>query len=125
VVGVAYATGCARFQELIGLGSLAAVALSVAALFRPAERAPGAALLVWVVLAAVTEQFAWAATDGGVLVAAAWLVPPVAGGAVLPARGRWLSGVGCWAASFAGVAATTYSVHSVYSGAGLIMVWRS
>ena len=65
VVGMGYAAGCARIHSLIGVGSLAAVALSMAALFRPrsAERAAGAALLAWVILATLTEQFAWAASE--------------------------------------------------------------
>ena len=96
VVGAAYA-GRAHLYGLIGLVSLAAVALSFAAVFqrRPAERIAGIALLAWVVLATLTEQFAWAADDGGVFVAAAWLLPPVAGGAALPAAGHWWSGLGC------------------------------
>ena len=126
VVGLGYAAGRAHAHGLVGLGTIAAVVLSVAALVRsrPVERVAGAALLLWEFSAALTEQFAWVASDREGLVAAAWLVLPVAGGAVLPATGHWRSGLGCWAASFAGVAATTYSVHSVYSGAGLIMVWR-
>ena len=127
VVCAGYTAGRAHAHGLIGLGSLAAVVLAVAALVRPrpAERTAGAALFAWVVLTALTDQFAWAASDHGVIVAAAWLVPPVVGGAVLPAGGHWRSGLGCWAGAFAGVAATTYSVYSVHSGAGLIMVWRS
>lgn len=127
VVGIAYAVGREREVGLIPIGTLAAVALAVAALFVPraVERAAGVALLVWVALAAATEQFAWAASDRGVLVAIVWLVPPVIGGAVLPARGYWRSGLGCWAAAFAGIAATTYSLHSVHSGAGLLMRWLS
>jgi len=80
---------------------------------------------VWVVAATLTGQFAEAASGYGVLAAAAWLVPPVVGGVLLPAAGHWRSGLGCWSAAFAGVAATTYSVYSVHSGAGLILVWRS
>ena len=70
------------------------MALSFAAIFQPrkAERIAGAALLAWIVLATLTEQFAWAASEHGVLVAAAWLVPPVAGGAILPTAGHWWSG---------------------------------
>jgi hypothetical protein len=126
VVGAAYAAGRAHLPGLILIGSLVAVALSLTAIFRPqpVERIAGAALLVWVILATLTEQFAWVASSHEVLVAAAWLVPPVAGGAVLPAAGHWRSGLGCWAASFAGVAATTYTVHSVHSGAGLFMLWQ-
>ena len=127
VVGAAYVTGRARLEGAIGLSSFAAFVLSVAALLlsRPVERAAGAGLLLWIVAAILTEQFAWAASEYRVLVAAAWLAPPVLGGVVLPAAGHWRSGLGCWAAAFAGVAATTYSVYSVHSGAGLILVWRS
>ncbi|QEL16184.1 hypothetical protein [Limnoglobus roseus] len=127
MVSVAYAVGRARAEIFIGLGSFAAVVLSVAAAFRPwpTERVAGTIVLGWVVLATLTEQFAWAAGTHGVLVAGAWLILPVVGGVVLPARGYWWSGLGCWAAAFAGIAATTYSVHSIYSGAGLVFVWRS
>lgn len=126
VIGAAYASGCAHLSGVILLGSLGAVALSLGATFRPrfTERVAGLVLLAWVVLAAWTEQFAWVASSQGVFVAAAWLVPPVAGGVALPAAGHWWSGLGCWAASFAGVAATTYTVHSVHSVAGLFVVWR-
>lgn len=125
VVGIAYAVGRASAWELIPVGSLAAVALSGAALFQrhPVERVAGAALLVWLVLATLTEQFDCAARDHGVLVAVAWLVLPIAGGAVLPAAGHWWSGLGCWAATFAGVAATTFSAHHVHAGAGLFVRW--
>lgn len=127
VLGAAYAIGCAHLHSLIGIGSLAAIVLSLIAIFQPrtTERIAGTTLLVWVVLATLTEQFAWAASSHGIIVAAAWLVLPIAGGVVLTSVGYWWSGLGCWAASFAGVAATTYSVHSVHSGAGLIQVWRS
>jgi hypothetical protein len=127
VLGAAYVIGRAHLHGLIGIGSLAAIGLSLIAIFQPrtAERIAGTTLLVWVVLATLTEQFAWAASSHGILIAAAWLVPPIAGGVVLTSAGHWWSGLGCWAASFAGVAATTYSVHSVHSGAGLIQLWRS
>src|SRR4051812_18275503 len=96
VVSAAYVIGRAHIDTLIGIGSLAAVALCFAAIFQPrtAERIAGAALLAWIVLATLTEQFAWAASEHGVLVAAAWLVPPVAGGAILPTAGHWWSGLG-------------------------------
>jgi hypothetical protein len=127
VFSAAYAAGRAHLDGLISLGSFAAVALSLVAIFRPTstERIGGAALLSWIVLAAWTEQFAWAASSSGIIYAAVWLLPPIVGGVVLPTSGHWWSGVGCWAATFAGVAATTYSVHSIYSGAGLFFLWES
>jgi hypothetical protein len=127
VIGAAYGADLAQLSGLIFLGSLTAVVLSLVAIFqrRTAERIAGATLLAWVVLATWTEQFAGAASTHGLLVSAAWLVLPVAAGAVLPRAGHWWSGLACWAASFAGVAATTYSVYSVYSWAGLFVVWRS
>jgi hypothetical protein len=128
VVCAAYGAGCEHADYLIPYSALAAVALSVAAMVRPqaAERFAGGALLAWVVLATLTDQFAFVvSTSYGVLVAAAWLVPPVVGGVALPTAGYWLSGFGCWAAAFAGVAATSSSAHSTSHGAGLFFGWVS
>jgi hypothetical protein len=132
VVGVAYAAGRAPSGTgcpgAVFLASLAGVTLAVAALFRSpprGERVAGAVLLGWFVLAVVTEQFAWVGDAQGVVAAVAWLVPPAAGGVVLPRRGCWLSGLGCWAALFAGTAALTYTVSHTDSGLGLLLKWLS
>jgi hypothetical protein len=50
------------------------------------------------------------------LVAIAWLSPVIVGGLLLPRRGAWLAGLGCWLVLFSGVAALTYSVSHSNSG---------
>jgi hypothetical protein len=134
VVGVAYATGLSLWApacvKLTGLASFVAITLGLVAAFRrppagetPVERAAGGALLGWVALAAATDQFAWVWDTRGVVSAVAWLVPPAVGGLVLPRQGKWLAGLGCWAALFAGTAALTCTVSHTSSGAGLFFVW--
>lgn len=130
-VGAGYAvgqslstTGC---SSAAGSASLVAVVLGLVSLFRgpsAAGRLAGIGLVGYVVAATVTEQFAWAGGIGAVLTGVLWLVPPVVGGVVLPRRGAWLAGVGCWAVLFAGTAALTHSTTHTGSGVGLIVAWR-
>ncbi len=115
-----------RFPRIDVLGTFASVGLSVVALFLPGlvERLAGFVLLAWVVLAEQTDQFIWVNSQCGVLNAAAWLLLPIAGGAVLPSAGYWCSGLACWAASFSGVTATVFSMHCYFSAAGLLKTLR-
>ena len=135
VVGVAYLAGqslkasdCSLF---IVFASFAGVIVAFTDLLRPPKSDPivgrvaGGLLLGWFVLATTTEQFAWAEDAHGIVIGIAWLVQPLVGGATLPSRGNWLAGLGCWAATFAGTAALTYSVCHVNSGMGLIVRWVS
>ena len=84
-----------------------------------------AALLVWLVMAAVTEQFAWVDDARGVAVGVAWLVPPAVGTVILLRRREWWGGAGCSVALFAGATSLVYSVTHTGSGVGLMFAWQS
>jgi hypothetical protein len=116
-----------------GPACLVGVILALVALFLPSQTENGATveriaaggLLVYVALAAVSEQFAWVGTDRDILFCIAWLFPLAVGGAVLPLRGYWLVGVAFWAVLFASISALTYSACHDTSGVGLFLVWMS
>jgi hypothetical protein len=107
--------------------SLAGSILGITAFFRPArelERFIGGALVIYVVIATATGQFA--NVDGkrdGVFIGVAWLVPLMAGGLILPRISCWLTSAGCWALLFSGMAALTYSASHGSSGIGLLYGW--
>jgi hypothetical protein len=133
MAGGGYATGLAlgatRCASIVALACLAGVTLAVVGLFRrrqvggtDIERGAAVGLLAYVVLAAMTEQFAWAWGAGGVAIGVGWLVPLALGGAVLPPRGCWFAGIGCWAVLFGATAALTCTVSHGGSGVGLFFV---
>jgi hypothetical protein len=90
----------------------------------PRERAAGLGLIGYVVLSSATWPFALAHTAGGVAVGVAWLTPVAVAGMVLPRRGCWLVGVGCWAVLFSGSAALAYTATHPGAGMGLVFAWR-
>lgn len=130
-VGAGYAAGRSlpmrECSSSVGGAVVVAVALGLVALVRgrsPVGRLAGVGLVGYVVAATLTEQFASAWDGRDVLVGVAWLVPPAVGGIVLPRRGEWVVGAGCWLVLFAGTAALTYSAWHTHSGMGLVVVWR-
>lgn len=136
VVGVGWLTGrtlsATDCSTVTGLACDGGGALAVVAVVRRprstdppwVERLAGAALLAYILLATVTEQFAWVGDTRAAAVGVVWLAPLVLGGAVLPRRGAWWAAGGCCAVLFAGTAALTYSANHVSSGVGLVIVWR-
>lgn len=131
VVGAAYAVGrslgVGDCSKVTGLASVAGVVLSLIAVVRGSSvgRASGVALLVWLVVAAVTEQFAWVDDARGVAVGVAWLVPPAVGTLILLRRRECWVGAGCSVALFAGATSLVYSVTHTGSGVGLMFAWQS
>jgi hypothetical protein len=135
VVGAGSAAGpwlrAADCCRVTTLACLAAVILGLGgAILKPGpddgfkvERKAATAVMAYVVVAALTEQFAWVSDDHDVLVAVAWLSPLVVGGVVLPRRGNWLPGRWGWTLLFAGTAALTYSTTHINSGVGLAFAW--
>jgi hypothetical protein len=118
-------------SPIVPLVSLLAFGLGFASLFawrRSVRRwaighAAGWGLLLYICLAAGTDQFMWVSDTRRLLFAVAWLIPPAIGAVLLPSRGYWLSGLGCWAVLFAGAAALTYTASHRYSGMGLFGGW--
>jgi hypothetical protein len=123
-----WATNCSK---IVSLACLVGVILALIALFHPSraengfmlERIAACGLVAYVVLATVTEQFAWVWRGRDVLLAVVWLLPLIVGGVGLPRRGCWLVGVGFWAVLFGSVAALTYSATHDASGVGLFGAW--
>jgi len=135
VVGLAYLAGTSlrptECNSLVGGACLAGVTLAIVAVVRgnrrkpapPIEQIAGLGLLAYIVLAVLSEQFAWASNERGVIIGIAWLIPPAAGGVLLPRRDCWYAATGYWAVLFAGTAALSYTASHVYSGMGLIIMW--
>ena len=131
LVGAACAVGrslgVGDCSEVTGLASVAGVVLTLIAVVRDSSvgRASGVALLVWLVVAAVNEEFAWVDDARGVAVGVAWLVPPAVGAVILRRRREWWVGAGCSVSVFAGATALVYSVTHTGSGVGLMFAWQS
>ena len=87
------------------------------------ERFAAASLIVYVVIAGVLEPLAFVGDALDVLVSVAWLLPLIVGGVLLPVRGCWLAGLGCWSVLFSGTAALGYNVSHVQSGMGFLIRW--
>src|SRR5262249_47990073 len=123
-----WATNC---SVVVSLSCLVGVILALVALFRwpwrsaaqVVERLAGVALLAYVVAATASEQFAWVWEASGIVIAVAWLSPLAGGGMILPCRGCWIAGVGCWCVLFGGTGALTYSATHAGSGVGLFFAW--
>jgi hypothetical protein len=116
---------------VVSFSCILGVVLALFALFRlprlgagwSAERVAGGGLLIYVVLATASEQFAWVGNANGVVIGVAWLFPLTLGGVMLPCRDCWLAGLACWCVLFGGVAALTYSASHTGSGVGLFFIW--
>ncbi len=89
------------------------------------ERIAAASLLAYVVLAAVVEPLAFIGDTSGLLISVALLSPLIVGGGLLPARGCWWTGVGCWSVLFSGTAALAYNLSHAWSGRGFLIRWFS
>ena len=131
LIGGAYAAGlslsptdCSWIVGLTALTALMALGFGVTAVIRRTGRVAGVTLVAWLIAAALTEQFAWAADVRSVCVGVAWLVPMAIGAVTLLDRSDWLVGIGFWAALIAGTTALTHSAAHTSSGVGLILVWR-
>jgi hypothetical protein len=113
------------------LAFLAGGLLGLAGLFRRSapdgqpwvERLAGACLLAYVVIAGVVEPLAFVGNVSEVFVSVAWLSPLIIGGVLLPSRGYWRAGLGCWSILFSGTAALSYNVSHVDSGWGFLIRW--
>ncbi len=98
---------------------LAVSALGYGLLDEKVGHYPGMALVAYVVSTSIGDPFFRAHDPASGVVAFIWLALPVAGGVLLPPRGHWCAGVGCWVILFAGVAATAYNVIHGISQFGL------
>lgn len=87
------------------------------------ERLTGACLLVYVVIGGAVEPLAFVGDVAEVLVAVVWLSPLIVGGMLLPIRGCWRVGLGCWSILFSGMAALSSNVSHVDSGRGFLIRW--
>jgi hypothetical protein len=136
VVSVGYAVGQLLRDDdcslVVKLACLVGIVFALVALTRlplredwTVEPIVAAGLLDYLVQASASHQFAWVGGTHGVVVAVAWLSPLVVGGVILPSRGYWFAGLGCWAVLFAGTAALSYSASHFTSGVGLFFAWRS
>ena len=116
------------------LGQLAFLAggfLGCAGLFRGStsgermrgERFAAGSLIAYVVLAGVVEPLAFVGDAREVLVAVAWLMPLIIGGVLLPNRGCWRTGLGCWSVLFSGTVSLGYNVSHLHSGRGFLIRW--
>lgn len=85
------------------------------------ERVAGGGLIMYVVVATGTDQFAWVRSGRAAIIGVVWLVPLVAGGMYLPRAGYWITSAGCWTVLFGGVAALSYSTSHLRSGMGLFL----
>jgi hypothetical protein len=81
----------------------------------------GLALYVLVLVGA--EPFFNVYNAPTVLWSVALLSPLVAGGVILPSRGRWVDGVGCWVVLFAALEVLGYNVTHIHSGVGFFGSW--
>jgi hypothetical protein len=114
---------------MVATASVVGSILALVALLRPTlpqtpratERVVAVALLVYLLVATVTDQFAWVGGAVGVVVGVAWLVPLIAGGLLLPCARCWLAAVACWALLLAATAALMYSASHRLSGMGLFL----
>ncbi len=132
--------GCAWGRSVPGVsarfpGPLAFLAgglLGLAGLFRwlaphglaRGERlAAAASLIAYAIIGGAVEPLALVWGERGVLVSVAWLAPLIVGGVLLPSRGCWLAGLGCWLVLFSGTMALGYNVSHVHSGMGFLICW--
>jgi hypothetical protein len=113
------------------LAFLAGALLGLACLFQksapdgPAWRGRFAAagLTAYVVIAAIAEPLAFVENAPEVLVSVAWLLPLIIGGVLLPSRGCWRAGLGCWSILFSATMALGYNVSHAHSGMGFLIKW--
>jgi hypothetical protein len=135
IVGAGYLVGrlvwATECNLVVGIATLQGTVVGLAAAIRPTwqadtrslERNSGIALLMYVVVATVSEQFAWASNTSGVLIGIGWLVPLCVGALILLRRNCWFAGWASCALLFAGTTALSYSATHTGSGVGLVMCW--
>jgi hypothetical protein len=87
-------------------------------------RVLGSLLLFYIYIAVMSERFVWISSHEDLYTNAAWLVPVIAGGMMLPRRNHWLNGVACLALVFAGSTALTFSTCDKPQRVGLIIMRR-
>jgi hypothetical protein len=132
-VTAGYAAGTLLTSDLaplVFLSCLAGMALAVGGVFVPQSgrcRLTAAlaalGLCLYLFVSDRVGIIAFAGDAPSVLVPIAWLSPVVLGGAVLPRRGAWLAGAGCWLALFAGSFALAYNVTQLHRGVGFFFRW--
>jgi hypothetical protein len=113
------------------LAFLAGAVLALAGLFQKSapdgsargRRFAAAGLIAYVVIVGIVEPFGYVGDASGVLVSVAWLFPLILGGVLLPSRGCWRAGSGCWSILFSGTLALSYNVSHVHSGMGFLIRW--
>lgn len=119
-------SGCAG---LVQLACLTGAILAVAGWCRrpplAEERFAAVGLIAYLIAAVAFEAILFVEDARGVFVSIAWLLPLVVGGVILPRRGAWIAGAGCWAMLFGGVTALAYNVSHIGSGVGFLMRWVS
>jgi hypothetical protein len=79
-------------------------------------------LLAYLVIAVALEPLMVIGDMGELLVGLAWLFPVVVGGVLLPSRGLWLPGLGCWSVLFSVVTALSFNAYN--RTAGMAFWWR-
>jgi hypothetical protein len=87
------------------------------------NRIGGASLLAYIAVVGVIEPLMFIGDSVDVAIAVVWLLPVVFGGVILPVRGCWLTGFGCWAVLFSAAVALGYNVSHWGSGIGCLMRW--
>jgi hypothetical protein len=107
------------------LGLVGLVSSSATGGQRRLERLAAASLLAYVVLAGVVEPLAFVGDITGLLFSVALLSPLIVGGVLLPGRGCWWTGLGCWSVLFSGTAALGYNFSHAWSGRGFLIRWVS
>lgn len=118
-------------HSVVPLSALTGMVLALIAVFRRSqsgnglgvERIAGFILILYVVVAGLSEQFAWVGNARQMIIAIGWLTPLIVGSVVLPRLKCWFAGFGYWLVLFSGVAALVYTVSNYNSGMGLFSGW--
>jgi hypothetical protein len=84
---------------------------------------PAKCLIFYVVMSAAVEPLLFVSKASTLFVALAWLFPVIVGGVLLPRRGYWLVGLGCWLVLFSGTIALGFNFSQAGWGMGFLMKW--